>query len=363
MHRKKSGLLWTIIILSILVIFGGLSYLKLQKETVAAVQNTLETNHVESQKQETLETGAMVDPQEIEQEFFVEEEPESSEGEEVESDSAPLLSAPCEEEVEVWGAEQETQVSDFTNLEHTLQAEIENRPAKWSVVVVDLSDQQTIVCDNAGTAAAKTTAASLIKLYIMAAAYDRVQAGLLADTEALEQSIRRMITVSSNEDTNAVLRLIGDGDSSLGMQRVNAYCAAQGYSSTQVNRLLGVSDYAVENFTSAVDCGRILSAIYQGTCVSAQRSQQMLSLLQQQTVTYKIPAGILNSGDAENAVVGNKTGELSGRAEHDVAIVTGEDFQYVLCVLCEDSGQDVNVVGEISHISEIVLETFSEKTD
>ena len=104
-----------------------------------------------------------------------------------------------------------------------------------------------------------------------------------------------------------------------------------------------------------MDCGRILTAIYEGTCVSAQWSQKMLSLLQQQTVTYKIPAGI---SDRSGTTIGNKTGELPGLAEHDVAIVTGDGFQYVLCILCENSSQDAGAIGEISHISAMVYETF-----
>lgn len=355
MKRRESRTLWmigTVIGLSVLVLLGGLYCLHMQGKQASSEKEG--------------------DHEKIQTEVEEKEQSEPSEGETEEVASPEIIATgtdltepalqtdpeweAVEKEEEVQSEQAYEESVDLSGLETAIRTEIETRAARWSVVVVNLSNQQTLVCDNAGTSSTKTTAASLIKLYIMAAAYDRINAGLLTDTDALEQSIYNMITVSSNEATNAVLRAIGDGDSTLGMQRVNAYCQAQGYTATQVNRLLGISNYSIENFTSAVDCSRILTAIYSGSCVSSQWSKKMLSLLRQQTVTYKIPAGISNQ---PVVTIGNKTGELPGLAEHDVAIITGEGFQYVLCVLCENSGQDDGAIGEISHISAMVYEAFS----
>lgn len=260
------------------------------------------------------------------------------------------------------GADDEQSIfeMDLSKLDTIIHEEIANRAAVWSVVVVDLDSQQMVICDNAGTADSKTVAASLIKLYILAVACDRIEAGLLTETESLKQYMHDMIVYSGNDAANAVLYAIGGGNRNQGMQCVNAWCTAQGYTATQINRVLGISNYSKENFTSAVDCSRLLTAIYNGTCVSPAWSQNMLSLLQQQTVTYKIPDGI---PEQSNVVIGNKTGELIGLAEHDVAIVTGEGFQYVLCVLCEFPGRETGTIGEISHISELVYAQFSEATE
>ena len=218
------------IALSVLVILGGLYHLKLQKGTAETEeQHTSEKDQVNEQESEQpeqpvpeAETESEQEQPEIDTDLL---EPELQEFPETKTESDAAAIGQGEEKATPPAVEQDHNGTvDLTSLETTLQTEIGSRTARWSVVVVDLSNQQTIVCDNAGTAASKTTAASLIKLYVMAAAYDRIQAGLLADTDALEQSIGNMITVSSNEDTNAVLRAIGDGDSNLGMQRVNAYC-------------------------------------------------------------------------------------------------------------------------------------------
>lgn len=259
--------------------------------------------------------------------------------------------------VEVGGAVPQ---GELDALRLVLHEALEGHAANWSVAVINLDSQQMLVCDNAGTAGLETIAASLIKLYIMATAYERIESGLLTDTDALEDDMYNMIVYSGNDAANAVLRAIGDGDSTLGMQRVNAWCQTQGYAATELNRPLGISAYSEENYTSAVDCSRLLASIYNGTCVSPQKSQKMLSLLQQQTVTYKIPAGIPQQ---TGVVIGNKTGELVGLAEHDVAIVIGDRFRYVLCVLCEYPTGETDVIGEISAISSLVYAHFAESAE
>ena len=153
---------------------------------------------------------------------------------------------------------------------------------------------------------------------------------------------------------------LGEGDTALGMERVNDWCRAQGYTATRINRRLGITVYPEENYTSAVDCARLLTAVATETCVSAEQSQYMLSLLQEQTLNWKIPAGIPRRSGVR---IGNKTGELANLAEHDAAIVIGSDLRYVLCVLCEYPGRETNAIGTIAEISACAYRSFSEALD
>ena len=248
----------------------------------------------------------------------------------------------------------------LVSLQEELQEMLAARKAQWSVTVVDLECLQMLVCDNAGTAAEETVAASLIKLYILATACEQIESGALPETAALQSHLYDMIVYSSNEDANAVLRVIGEGDTAHGMGRVNDWCRLQGYTATRINRRLGITAYSEENYTSAVDCAHLLTAIATGTCVSAEQSQYMLSLLQKQTLTWKIPAGIPRQSGVR---IGNKTGELANLAEHDAAIVIGSDLRYVLCVLCEYPGRETDAVETIAEISACVYRSFSEAAD
>jgi hypothetical protein len=56
----------------------------------------------------------------------------------------------------------------------------------------------------------------------------------------------------------------------------------------------------------------------------------MLDLLKDQQRRGKIPAGV-----PDGVVTANKTGELTGLSECDVAIVFTEEGDYILCVLSE----------------------------
>ena len=182
------------------------------------------------------------------------------------------------------------------------------------------------ICDLAGGSEASINdtpmqAASLIKLFIMGAVYENYDAlSQQYGSAALDGYLTPMITVSDNDAANSLVSCLGGGDSTAGMQKVNSFCQAHGYTSTSMGRLLLASNEFGDNYTSAYDCGKFLKEIYQicaGTAQSQSLShaEDMYALLKQQQRNNKIPAAL-----PEGVSVANKTGELSD-VENDAGIL------------------------------------------
>ncbi len=210
---------------------------------------------------------------------------------------------------------------------------------KWAVYVGDLKNSVSAYAPTTANME-RMQAASLIKLFIMGAVYERYEE--LSQTygsDTLYGYLYPMITVSDNDAANALVGILGGGDSSVGMGAVNAYCQSHGYDCTSMGRLLLASNEFGDNYTSVVDVGKFLSEIYKtvyggggedgensGRIWSNIQSygnmpyaSEMLSLLAQQERTHKIPAGL-----PDGVKTANKTGEL-GDVENDAAIIYDTD--------------------------------------
>lgn len=203
---------------------------------------------------------------------------------------------------------------------------------RWAAAYIDL---QTGAAKSAGST--QMQSASLIKLYIMGAVYENYDEYAVRDA-SLDSLLQSMITVSDNASANALVALLGGGDTDAGKAAVTAYAQSHGYYSTSMGRLLLESNTNGDNYTSADDCARFLQAAYNG---DLPHSSEMMSLLSQQTVTYKIPAGV-------PVATANKTGELDS-VQNDAAVVYAQ-HPYVLCVMSENvsSGSAVSAIVDLS---------------
>lgn len=149
--------------------------------------------------------------------------------------------------------------------------------------------------------ARQTPSASLIKLWIAGAAYtaasrgqldlnDRytIQAsdqetgtGILNQDSYVGQAIKYsdlvdiMLLYSDNTAADIVVRRVG------GMDAVNTFARANGYTDTSMQRLLGQLDPNHDNYTSARDCATFLTNLNAGNVVSAAVSQHILQILEQ----------------------------------------------------------------------------------
>lgn len=240
--------------------------------------------------------------------------------------------------------------------------EEEANGAKWAVSVQNLSDGARYEKN----AEESMQSASVIKVFIMAAVYGKIcypasdQEAVYAQEQydgELKELLTNMITVSDNEAANRLVELLGNGDFEAGKQIVNTFCQENGYTGTHLGRRFLAEDPTDDNFTTAADCGKLLRAIYEGSCVSQEASAKMLELLKGQTRTGKIPSGL-----PQGITAANKTGEMSegyglGCIENDIAIVYGEQQDYVICVLANDlAGRNEEAIQKIQEISSYVYE-------
>lgn len=245
-------------------------------------------------------------------------------------------------------------LSELTDsLETTYTDPLIAKGESWAIAAMDLQTQAYSTIN----AEKKMQSASVIKAFIMATVYEQLvyadgSTSASADYEsALKPLLTSMITVSDNDSANELVRRLGNGDFQSGAAVVNAFCEEHSYSSTHLGREFLATDPTDDNYTSAADCCRLLTEIYNSSLVNADASTEMLALLQAQTKTAKIPAGV-PSGTA----TANKTGELAdsgklGTVENDIAIVFAKDHPYVLCVLSNNVQSNSSAQETITKIS------------
>ena len=220
----------------------------------------------------------------------------------------------------------------------------------WSIYVQTLADGE-----EASIGSASTYSASVIKLFVLQAVERQIEDGELEETDEVDSLLTQMITVSSNDATNELIELLGEGDAQSGLDIVNELDEQLGYSDTTMTELIGLSNgNPRKKQTSVTDAGRLLAAIYNGTCVNSDTSDRMVALLKAQTRTSKIPAGVPGG-----TVTANKTGEITG-VENDAAIVwTGGSTDYVLVVFSSDVPDSDVAQERIAAISTAVWDALS----
>ena len=194
-------------------------------------------------------------------------------------------------------------------------------------------------------------AASVIKLGLMGALYQRFEAGLsdpdarvtvtAADMtpgsgilSALSPGIRptlrdlcaMMIAVSDNTATNMLFDHVG------GAGAINAFLRSRGLTSLSFNRKMyddAAAARGVQNRITAAGVGALLEMLYRGELVSPAADKEMLTHMMRQQFNHKIPFYL---GDID---IAHKTGEDDGTT-HDAAIVFAKK-PFVLCVLSNDT--------------------------
>ncbi|MDO4297205.1 MAG: N-acetylmuramoyl-L-alanine amidase [Lachnospiraceae bacterium] len=209
--------------------------------------------------------------------------------------------------------------------------------------------------------------ASVIKVFLMAAIYDRVcypssEDRYIPFPESYEGELRQlitdMITVSDNEAANTLLKGLGQGDAKAGMDVVNQFCRENGYTGTSFGRMFLEENPTGDNYTTANDCRELLESIYRGTCVGQEASAKMYEYLKQQTRLWKIPAGL----EGLEVKTANKTGELAGEygsyVENDIAVIETEKGNYVLCILSGALQDNQAAQQRLQKMSKVVYENL-----
>lgn len=227
----------------------------------------------------------------------------------------------------------------------------------WSVYVCNLNKGSEGIIGGG-----PMQAASLIKLYIMGTVYENYEA--LVNTygkDALDSNLKAMITVSDNDAANTLVNWLGSGDDANGMEMVNNFCQAHGYTETSMGRLLLHSKENGDNYTSVRDCGRFLREIYNlnkgiSTDSTLSHADAMFALLKQQQRVNKIPADL-----PEGVHVANKTGELTD-VENDAGIIydTPQGIDLVVCFMSENLNNTISAQENIAMNSRLIYGYYNE---
>ncbi len=239
----------------------------------------------------------------------------------------------------------------LSDLKGDIEVLIKDESGSWGVYIQNLDTSEYLLINEG-----RYSAASLVKVYTMAAVYDEIEKGNLEKTADIDHKLKLMITESSNEACNYLTIKAGGGNEAKGFDKENEISKALGCENTERGSYLVEQSgrkgpYRHHNYTSPRDCGKILKAIYHKELVSEDASEEMLSLLLAQTRRWKIPRGV-----PEGTLVANKTGETD-TANSDIAIVFSEGADYIICVL--GNGNVTYGSSLISKISETAYNYFN----
>jgi beta-lactamase class A len=193
--------------------------------------------------------------------------------------------------------------------------------------------------------------ASLIKIPVAAATLALWERHPELRTAERERWLWKMIAESSNVTVDLLAQHLG------GLPAVNRFCREQGWRDTEMNYYF--RDWRTrrrQNLTSARDVAAMLRAIDRRALVSPAASETLWSLLKDQTMRQRIPAGLPLDARAE---VGNKTGTLLS-VVHDAAIIRAPGAHYLLCILIDHPRSEAAGDAYCRQVSRAVWEAMRE---
>lgn len=129
---------------------------------------------------------------------------------------------------------------------------------------------------------AKTSAASLIKPFVMFAVYYRARRrGIraVAFPSRVQRQIDRMMRVSSNRDTNRLIRYLGNGSPARGMAYINRLIRRFGMRNTRVVELIPAGGRTYRNYTTAWDMNMLFHHIYRRNVLSRSYTRKVMRVM------------------------------------------------------------------------------------
>ncbi|HLO50629.1 MAG TPA: serine hydrolase [Kamptonema sp.] len=217
-------------------------------------------------------------------------------------------------------------------------------------------------------------AASTIKLPILIAFYQDVDAGKISMDETLvmrpdlvasgsgtmqdeadwtkfsiRETVAKMITISDNTATNMIIDRLG------GIAKLNQRFRSWGLNDTVIRNWLG--DFQGTNTTSSVDMVRLLAMVVRNNLVSDYSREQVLGLLRHTTIKTLLPAGI-----GPGAVIADKTGDI-GFLVGDAGIIDMPNGKrYLAAIFVERPYNDPIVRDFVRQISRLVYNYLDQST-
>lgn len=206
-------------------------------------------------------------------------------------------------------------------------------------------------------------AASLIKLYVMLAVFEAIARQELQETAEIERYLYRMIAVSDNGATNALILRLGQGDALQGLTTVNAMVRKMGFSGTRLKELIPDGGKTYANQTSVADTTLFFRLLYEQKLINPYYSQKMKDILVKNIHDRIKTPQIKEDGVA----VADKTGYVRG-LNGDCGIVyqgslkNGSD--YALSIIIENKSRPAagswgrKKSGVIRHLSNRIYQTL-----
>ena len=244
------------------------------------------------------------------------------------------------------------------NTPEALEESIENyistiKFGDWSVSVRNSKGTEEISINNS-----QQTSDGFLKLFIMAATYNEVKEGNLEE-DVVTPYIERMMEADSNEATNELILLIGNQDTTRGLEIINEYIDQNGYSYTNIGSSFNLENETYSgdesNYTSVRGVTGLLQAIYNKTCVNRDYSKKMLEMINMnQTFKELIPSTI------EDGTVYNKQEELSNTLA-DSAIIEIGRVKYIVAIKGIDLTNKDEAREVIKSISSMIYQYYNSK--
>ncbi len=251
-------------------------------------------------------------------------------------------------------------------LEQAIRNDLAAQPGDYAIFIQDLSkkeDSGVRINDSA-----VFEAASLYKLFLLAAALEAEEQGQLSDDDILSSSHQHLIEVLGSADygyqdyqdsdqisftvSQALDRIarLSDNYSSImlaekiGWQKVQDQADLIGASQTTIKAPIS---------TSASDIGLFLTKLYRKQIVSEAASNRLIDLLARDQINNRIPAKL-----PDELKIAHKTGELS-KVRHDAGIVFLEARPYLIVLMSQNVKYEDSAVDLLAQISKDTYDYFN----
>jgi len=260
----------------------------------------------------------------------------------------------------------QVQMQTDNKLQSAIEGFLAGGEGDYAVWVKDLTPSgRRNVSINSGQ---KFAAASLYKLFLMAAVYKEVNAGKITldteisaklshldsifggrdfgyedfdDSEIIEYSVRESLErVAGISDNFAAIMLA----EKISWGKVQAIAEELGAQSTTLKDPIR---------TSADDIGLVFEKLYKGEVVSVEASEQILDMLSKSKLNNRIPALL-----PDDLKIAHKTGELS-RVRNDAGIVFLEGNPYVIVMMSKNLRGEDDGVENLAQISKMVFDYYA----
>lgn len=231
-----------------------------------------------------------------------------------------------------------TRTDDLSGLDTIIKGYRDIINGTYSVAVIDLSEGTEYYFDEER----EYEAASLYKLWVMAAAFDQINRGQLSKNQTLSGSVEelnRKFDIASDEAeltegtitmtvNDAIMKMITISHNyaalllseKIGLSRISAFMRSIG---------LDGSALGTPPMTNAKSTAEFFRKLYSGELADSDDTSEMLEILKLQEINRKLPKYL-----PQGTVVAHKTGEL-GTFSHDAGIVYTAKGNYIVVILTD----------------------------